>query len=317
VLDYGTTEELSLVQPGQILWQLPATEHPFPLPNYSRTEPHLVIRPHTGMNSPLAKAVANLEEVQPPHGRENLRGIAAVHELPLVGFTLLTQMAAGMAVCSLALSAMPLPVLLAIGILLISGGLISFLHLGRKRNAWRSVIHLKKSWLSREILMAVFFGAAWVIAAGVRWFWDAPPNPWPMAILGFGLIISMSQVYHLRAVPAWNRWCTLAAFLVSAAVLGALGVNLAAPRLGWTIIAGIGMMIEMAMLAIQPVIGKAYRARIALLGLGIVGTLSMALAPQANQAWLAVPVLLIALAAEVIGRWRFYADRVPFPMLAI
>ena len=90
--------------------------------------------------------------------------MAATHELPLVVFTLLTQMAAGMAVCSLLLSSIPVPVLLAIGILLISGGSISFLHLGRKRNAWRSVIHLKKSWLSREVLMAGLFGVTWVVA---------------------------------------------------------------------------------------------------------------------------------------------------------
>jgi hypothetical protein len=137
VLDFNKIEELGLLNTGRNLWQLPGIEHPFPLPNYSRTEPHLAIKPHAGMDSSLTKTVSNQEELHPPHSMENIHRLTALRELPLVGFTLLTQAAAGMAVFSLALSPIPLPVLLAIGFLLVMGGLISFLHLGRKRNAWR------------------------------------------------------------------------------------------------------------------------------------------------------------------------------------
>ena len=241
-----------------------------------------------------------------------------MRELPLVGFTLLTQMAAGMAVFSLVLSPVPLPVLLAIGILLGIGGIISFLHLGRKRNAWRSVIHLKKSWLSREILMAGLFGATWAVAAGMQLFRGISPNPWPLAILGLGLIYCMIQVYHLRAVPAWNGWRTYAAFFLSAVTLGALGVNIAVPQPEWVILAGIGMIAGMLMLLTtqSTVDDTAGKLRIAFLVLGIIGVAFLAIVPHANQAWLAIPIFLVAMAAEIIGRWQFYAVRKPFPMRA-
>ena len=238
VLEYGTIEELILIKDSQNLWQLPGTEHPFPLPNYSRTEPRLAIKPHLGMKSALEKTVSNREEIQPGRISENWHGIAAVHELPLVVFTLLAQMAAGMAVWGLVFSALPQPVLLAIGILLGVGGLISFLHLGRKRNAWRAVIHIKKSWLSREILMAGLFGLTWALTAGLGWLHKASPSPWLMAILGLGLIYSMAQVYLIRAVPSWNSWRTPAAFSLSATTLGILGVMLSSPNFGWGIHCG-------------------------------------------------------------------------------
>jgi len=316
VLDYETIEELSTTNKGQNLWQLPAAEHPFPLPDNSRTEPHLVIKPHSGMNSPLVKLVSNQEELQLPRSFENVHRITAIHELPLVGFTLLTQMAVGMAVCSLVLFPFPLPVLLVIGILLVMGGLISFLHLGRKRNAWLSVFHLKKSWLSREIMMSGLFGVAWAVAVVLQGFWKTSPNPWPMAIFGLGLIYCMARVYQLRAVHSWNSWRTPAAFLLSVAILGTLGVNVAAPHFGWSIVAGIGMMAEMGLILTNKSAGVdiASRLRIALLGLGIIGTLFMAIIPLSSQAWLAIPIFLMVLVAEAIGRWQFYAGRMLFPM---
>ena len=107
VLDYGTTEKLESGKQSLSLWQLPASEHPFPLPDYSRTEPHLSIKPHPGMNIPLGKAVANREEILPPQSFENNRGKAELHELPLVAFTLLMQTAVGLTVCSLAFASVP------------------------------------------------------------------------------------------------------------------------------------------------------------------------------------------------------------------
>ena len=70
-----------------------------------------------GDATPLEKQVANREEIQ-PGAPEKPHRMAAFAELPLVAFTLLAQMAAGMAVCSLALPALPLPLLLSIGVLL-------------------------------------------------------------------------------------------------------------------------------------------------------------------------------------------------------
>jgi anaerobic dimethyl sulfoxide reductase subunit B len=317
VLDFGTVEALNAVQANRNLWQLPAVEHPFPLPNASRTEPHLAIRPHAGMSTTLAKTVANREELRPSGMPEHTHKLAAVEELPgseelpLVAFTLLAQMAAGMAVGALALASIPWAVLLAIGALLGAGGLISFLHLGRKRNAWRAVIHLRKSWLSREVLAAGLFGAAWALVVGLAWLHQASFAPWLMALLGVGLVYCMGRVYRLRPVPAWDSWRTPAAFFLSTILLGALGIRLAVAGSGWAIIAGLALAVETAMALADrsSMRGRAGRLRVILLGLGMVGTLAMAITPQGNG--LAVPVFLIALAAEIVGRWQFYASRAP------
>ena len=316
VLDYTSLEDVKTIKGGQYLWQLPATEHPFPLPSFSRTEPHLVIKPHMGMKYPLEKIVSNREEILPPGSIENDHRTAAIHELPLVGFTLLTQMAAGMAVCGLLISSLPASALLAIGILLAAGGLSSFLHLGRKRNAWRSATHLRKSWLSREILMTGLFAIAWAVAAGTELLGVASPNPWPLAILGLVLIYSMSRVYRLRAVPSWNTWRTPAAFYLSVIVLGVLGMRLFMPLPGWEYVAGLALAAELSLsLTTKPaMIGAIRTIRIALLGLGVLGTLLMAVIPQVSGGWLSSLVFLIALAAEAMGRWQFYAERVPFPL---
>jgi DMSO reductase anchor subunit len=137
-----------------------------------------------------------------------------------------------------------------------------------------------------------------------------------LAILGLGLIYCMAQVYHLRAVPTWNSWRTYAAFFLSAVILGALGVNIAVPQPEWVILAGIGMATGMLMMlttqsAIDDTAGK---LRITFLSLGIIGAAFLAIVPQANQTWLAIPIFLVAMTAEMIGRWQFYAVRKPFPM---
>jgi DMSO reductase iron-sulfur subunit len=313
VLDYGTTEKPGSFKSGLKLWQLPASEHPFPLPDYSRTEPHLEIKPHAGMENPLAKVVANLEEILPPQSFENNRGKAVQHELPLVAFTLLMQIAVGLSVCSLVFSPIPRQVWLAIGILWGIGGIISFMHLGRKRNAWRAVIHLKKSWLSREIVLAGLFGAAWAVTAGSQWFWRHSLSLWPTAILGLGLIYSMARVYLFRSVPSWNSWRTPVAFFLSMAVLGALGINLAVPNTGWSIIASLAMALELgfSLSAQSSYTSGADRLRSVLLGLGIIAILFTAIYPQAEP-WQAISLFLIALSAEIIGRWLFYTGRTPF-----
>jgi DMSO reductase anchor subunit len=132
-----------------------------------------------------------------------------------------------------------------------------------------------------------------------------------MVVLGIGLIYSMTRVYRLNAVPAWNTWRTPVAFFLSAAVLGVLGVRLYTPDPGWAYAAGLALLAEMGMmLTAQPSIDTtAGRLRLALLGLAVIGVLLTIIVPQVSGVWLAVPVLLVALAAEAIGRWQFYAGR--------
>jgi anaerobic dimethyl sulfoxide reductase subunit B (iron-sulfur subunit) len=155
------SNQLSVIS-GQFLelWDLPASEHPFPLPNNSRTEPHLAVKPHRAMGNDLEKKISNYEEIRPK---------AQKSEMPLVLFTLLVQMAVGMfwAIQWMTDSIHLIPYLF-VGACLGLGGFFSFAHLGAKRNAWRAPFHLKKSWLSREILFVGLFGIGWLVLCCLR-----------------------------------------------------------------------------------------------------------------------------------------------------
>ena len=81
------------------LWLLPASAHPFPLPPYSRTEPHLAIRPHPAMANPLAKQIANREELpplpSPPPVMAGLRRPLDLHPPPGLRSLLTVRLPAG------------------------------------------------------------------------------------------------------------------------------------------------------------------------------------------------------------------------------
>lgn len=282
------------------LWDKPATDHPFPLPIHSRTQPHIAIKPHAGMLNSLEKTVSNREEVRPGKTKS---------ELPLVAFTLMIQMAAGMTILSIFSGPLSIPHLLAIGMLIGTGGLISFLHLGQPRNAWRAVFHLKKSWLSREILMLGLFGGSCLASLALPGI-----GKLPLALTGLGLVLSMAQVYRLHSMRAWDTNRTFLAFIVSAVLLGGLGlvalevVRNDAPKMGYLLAGGAGLVgaLLLSLSGQNPADKTAGRLRLGLIGLALVGVAAMYLLPDAARIWLAVPILIIALTEEIIGRWLFY-----------
>ncbi|MFZ5910372.1 MAG: DmsC/YnfH family molybdoenzyme membrane anchor subunit [Chloroflexota bacterium] len=317
----------------QQLWELPAPNHPFPLPEFSRTQPHLAIKPHPAMGNGLEKKIANQEEVQPLRSqsarRKSIKALASFavcfDELPLVAFTLLGQMAAGMTVFSFFFPPSSLH-LLAIGFLLGLGGLASFLHLGTKKNAWRAVIHLKKSWLSREVLAFGLFGAAWLAWMLERcspnteaWTlpntenWILNTDYWslPTALLGLALVFSMARVYHLHAISGWNTWRTEAAFFLSAGTLGALGTALLAGKPP-IMVAALPFLAGEAALILS-VREKAHetagRPRLGLIAGCIVGGWVAAQGPGSAGVWITLPIFLLALLEEILGRLAFYALR--------
>jgi anaerobic dimethyl sulfoxide reductase subunit C (anchor subunit) len=226
------------VQDGYIpLWTKPASEHPFPMSPISRTEPHLAVKPHKAMvfnddaqrlpsleiakSGDFAVQIGNVEEIRP-------RKESAWDEIPLVIFTLLAQLSVGAFWFALLFLPKPLT-LLPLSIIGLSLGLgmsFSFAHLGTKKNAWRVLTHLRKSWLSREILSASLFGAGWLAVTVENLFF---PRPTPYlslltALLGLFFIHSMVNVYRIPAKPAWNTWRTNAAFFISALLLGMLAM---------------------------------------------------------------------------------------------
>lgn len=123
-------------------------------------------------------------------------------EWPLVLFTLLLPaLAAWLAAGLLRPERAPPPALwLALGL----GSLaLSTLHLGRPRRAWRALLGLRTSWLSREVLAASLLLAGGAVAL------LAPPETAPhlaaagLAVLaGVGLVVSIDGVYRAVARTA-------------------------------------------------------------------------------------------------------------------
>lgn len=117
------------------------------------------------------------------------------------------------------------PVLLA---LLFIGGatLSSFLHLGNPVNAPNALNNLKGSWLSREILAIGAYGASLVFTLLVGWTTSAADYLKFLLVLnsvsGLALLWTMSKIYVMPTIPAWNSWYTPLSFVSCSLSLGVL-----------------------------------------------------------------------------------------------
>jgi Fe-S-cluster-containing dehydrogenase component/DMSO reductase anchor subunit len=105
----------------------------------------------------------------------------------------------------------------------------STLHLGRPHLAFRAVIGLKSSWLSREILAFGVFALLAVLYAGLVWFTDlskAGVAQWQAAlglgVVGAGLagIACSIMIYHCTRRALWNGPATTVRFGLTTLLLG-------------------------------------------------------------------------------------------------
>jgi anaerobic dimethyl sulfoxide reductase subunit C (anchor subunit) len=158
---------------------------------------------------------------------------------PLVFFTVLTQAAAGMALFSALFRFAALgaedpvrieevigPALLLVPGLIVIGALTAVLHLARVGAARFALGNLRSSWLSREVLLGLLFGATVAVQAVLHRL--APGATAARAILdvvasllGLALVHAIGRIYMIRTVPAWNTWMTPAAFHATTSILGA------------------------------------------------------------------------------------------------
>jgi DMSO reductase anchor subunit len=240
-------------------------------------------------------------------------------EAPLVAFTLLVQTAVGAlwAMLWLLRRAEFLPMLLT-GACLGVGMLMSFAHLGTKRNAWRALSHLRKSWLSREILYTLVFAAGWLatLAALLLGFNTALPGVLT-GLVGLWLIHCMSRVYALRTVPAWNSWRTQARFFISAGLLGTLavlpfaGASVSALERGAVALLVIALLVVEGLISAPQVLsGAGRRLQLALLAVAVLSAASLFFVPGWLRPGFGIVALLTVLAEQVVGRWYFYEARV-------
>jgi Fe-S-cluster-containing dehydrogenase component len=95
-------------------------------------------------------------------------------------------------------------------------------HLGRPGRAWRAVLNLRSSWLSREVAL---FGA--FAAAGTAWFAaGAPPAAaaW-VGALGLALAVAVDRVYRYAVLPAHATPHSASAVLMAAALAGVVAAS--------------------------------------------------------------------------------------------
>ena len=317
VLDFEQISTQAINPPGLALWELAGAEHPFPLPAFSRTQPHIRLRLHPAMANSLEKAVSNREEIKPAHAKS---------ELPLVFFTLLAQMAVGTFWASQMIFAFAQTgsetvrqgFILLEGLFLAVGMLISFAHLGKKQNAWRVLSNLKKSSLSQEILFLSLFGVGWLLSG----LFPILPLRLLTACLGLALVNSMANVYGIRSMAVWNTWRTLAGFLLSASLLGvclsiavlqfqavSMLSALSATILAWLTYLSILLLFGELMISTWGKFSGSLTwirrcliltAMLLLMG-GVIPSVRIGLN-------FSILFFLLVLAEELLGRWLFYAE---------
>ena len=122
--------------------------------------------------------------------------------------------------------------LLAIGPAVVFGLLVTLIHLGNPINAPRAIANIGTSWLSREILFSLLFCAGGAVFAFLQWRKLSTPQvrnglALIVAALGVCLVVSMSMVYHLFSVPAWDSLATPATFFITTFLLGSLAMGAA------------------------------------------------------------------------------------------
>jgi len=323
VLNYYQIRDYDEDSPGVSLWEVSGSKHPFPLPDYSRTQPHIKLNPHPAMSNNLEKRVANQEEIKSRNPKS---------ETPLILFTLLGQMAVGgcwamqwlfnfiwLANDSPNIYFRGIPIIV-VGFSLVLAVLVSFLHLGAKHNAWRTLGNLGKSWLSREILLLGIFSASCFFWLLFQSFWLG----WLTSFLGFGLIYSMSNVYRLRSVSAWNSARTLVSFILSAFLLGQfllmpivfLESELTAIEVPITYKA-MFFCLSITFFAVEVILdfsdtqNRDWKVRLVRFGLILMITVGLAgslFADQSIQKGVFFLLYLLTFFEEILGRWRFYRE---------
>lgn len=330
-LELVETDDPGINALGQVLWKISGAEHPFPLSKLSRTEPHMVIKPHPGVKLVgEGTTVSNREEITPTGPLATARA-----EIPLVIFTLLAQMAIGAFVTifiiysflsnKLIAGQITLIPLLATGAAVIVALLVSFFHLGSPQNAWRALNHLRKSWLSREILFATGFAGLWAILTGLRLVKFGNFSVWMIlatvtAVSGLVAVYSMNRVYQLRSVPIWNTGRTLLEFTLSTLSLGCLLTGTLLPReapagvVVWIVQTCSVTFFASCLVSISRTNSdykKLSKWRTRLLLTGLLGTMALFIWP--SRIWIAglYFIFIIALVEETIGRWLFYSRRNP------
>lgn len=112
----------------------------------------------------------------------------------------------------------------AVGPLTVLALVFSLFHLGAPLGAYRSILNMGSSWLSREILTAGGFLVLWFFTYRA-YKKDQAGNTLGLitSLLGLAAIFSMASIYTNSIRPAWSNVNTYVAFFGATFALGSLG----------------------------------------------------------------------------------------------
>lgn len=157
-------------------------------------------------------------------------------EWPLMMFTLISQLAIGSFILLVLVRSMLAPKdaatakrltnfgFLAVGPLMALALIFSLFHLGTPMGAYRSILNLGSSWLSREILTAGGFFVLWFVSYKAYQKENSGNTlGWVTSLVGLAAIFSMVNIYGNSVRPAWDNANTYIAFFGATFALGSLG----------------------------------------------------------------------------------------------
>jgi formate dehydrogenase iron-sulfur subunit len=221
---------------------------------------------------------------------------------PLVVLTLLTQVALGVSLTAGGLGSRLVAALVAGAAL--AG---SLLHLGRPAHVWKALRNLRRSWLSREVLLLGSYAA--VAAAAVV----APPLAPVAAAMGVAGVFASGRLYVVPGRPSWNTPFTIAAFFLTALATGPLLTGhtaLAVGALGAQLAVWVANLVRLGRSRRREWNGTVSLYRHPF---GWLTVLRWALATAGAVAAFSTPLGGFALVAlgELIGRYLFYVTVVP------
>jgi Fe-S-cluster-containing dehydrogenase component/DMSO reductase anchor subunit len=202
-------------QTGQFLPGTPDPQYTLPTTNYKTRRPQ-----------PRNLIPADYFRIQTEHAHR-----------PLVTMLVLTQLSVGAFCCgalldeffgsriSTAYRAVQFSVSMAFCYVALTASLV---HLGRPWLAYRAMLGLRRSWLSREILTFGIFAATatWltgsVVFSSLAPNWEKGATPLEFSVVGSGLagVFCSAMIYHRTKRPFWNIYQTGARFGLTTLLLG-------------------------------------------------------------------------------------------------
>ena len=161
---------------------------------------------------------------------------------PLVVMLVLSQASVGAAVmAALARPANPPLLLLSLALAVVGLG-SSVFHLGRPFGAWRAFLNLKRSWMSREIVVFGLFPPLLMTAIALTFGAPVSDPAWFIKLLRAGSetgaplvgllgVFCSVMIYHDTHRPLWHLRRSLPLFFGTTLALGALGAAIFHPTM--------------------------------------------------------------------------------------